>query len=304
MAMPVIKGEKTESERFPGAVSTYAIESMMQDRKALQSGTSHFLGQNFAKASGIKFLNKTGKEEFAWTTSWGVSTRLIGGLIMTHADDDGMVIPPKLAPFHIVILPVVQKTGISADIHEFCKKLLNELQDIVFHNRSIAVKIDNRDVRGGEKFWIWVKKGIPVRIEIGPREVETDTVSYTRRDKEHTERRNKSRVEFIATVKDELNEIQNDLLTKAREYCNNFTIKIDSKNDFYDFFSPRNKEKPEIHGGFALSHWSGEASVEEKIKNDLNVTIRSIPLNGEAEEGKCILSGKPSKKRVIFAKAY
>lgn len=304
MAMPVIKGEKTESERFPGALSTFAIEAMMQDRKALQAGTSHFLGQNFAKAANIKFLSAEGVEEFAWTTSWGVSTRLIGGLIMTHSDDDGFVVPPRVAPTHVVILPVIPRQELSGEIMDYCEQLQQELQGNYFDNQPLRVEIDKRDMRGGDKFWDGVKKGVPVRVEVGPREVETESVSFGRRDREHKKRQDMKKSVFIASVVDELDDIQNVLFERALTFRNKNTVKIDNKDDFYAFFTPKNREKPEIHGGFALCHWSGDAAVEEKIKNDLNVTIRNIPLDGEMEEGKCIISGRPSSKRVIFAKAY
>jgi len=304
MAMPVIKGEKTESERFPGAVATYSIEAMMQDRKALQSGTSHFLGQSFSRASNIKYLNSEGKEEYVWTTSWGVSTRLIGALIMAHSDDDGLILPPKLAPSQVAILPVIQQPETKGQILEYCHSLASELEKLIYNNYSISVEVDDRDMRGGEKFWDWIKKGVPIRIEIGPREVESDTVSFSRRDMEHRNRKTISRTEFIHGVTDELEVIQKFLYDRALKFRDEFMMKLDSKDDFYDFFTPKNLEKPEIHGGFALSHWNGKQDVEEKIKNDLNVTIRSIPLEWKSEKGKCIFTGEPSTQRVIFAKAY
>ena len=304
MAMPVIKGEKTESERFPGAVATYAIEAMMQDCKALQAGTSHFLGQSFSKASNIKFLNSDGKEEYVWTTSWGVSTRLIGALIMTHSDDDGLVLPPKIAPSQIAILPIIPKPDLKSKILEYCNQLASEIRSITYNDQPISIEIDDRDLRGGEKFWYWVKKGIPLRVEIGPNELENNSVSFSRRDRASKDRIERSKSEFISTVVNELDDIQNLLYQKALDFREKNFIKIDSKEDFYEFFTPKNKEKPEIHGGFAYSHWSGDPQEEQKVKNDLNVTIRSIPLNGEVDQGKCVISGKPSQKRVIFAKAY
>ena len=305
MAMPVIKGEKTESERFPGAVSTLCIEAMMQDRKALQAGTSHFLGQNFAKASEIKFLDAAGKEEFAWTTSWGVSTRLIGGLIMTHGDDDGLIVPPRLAPSHIVILPVVHGDDeASSQVIEYCDKLAAELRDVRYDDRRLEVEVDKREGRGGDKVWSWIKKGIPIYLEIGPRDIASDSVFVGRRDKSRKERFGMGRVEFISKVADILTDIQNSMLERAKAFRDSNIKVIDTKDDFYKFFTPANKDKPEIHGGFALCHWNGSAAVEEQVKNDLNVTIRCIPLDGKPEDGKCIISGEPSKQRVIFAKSY
>jgi len=304
MAMPVIKGEKTESERFPGADRTYCIEAMMQDRKALQSGTSHFLGQNFSKASDIKFQNESGEETFAWTTSWGVSTRLIGGLIMTHGDDNGLVLPPRLAPAHVVILPVIHKDEVRAQVLEYCESLAKQLRDVLYDGRPVEVELDTREGQGGEKVWGWIKKGIPIRLEIGPRDIAKDSVFVGRRDRDSKDRYGQPRAEFVQTLPKLLDEIQEGLLSRARAYREKNTCRIDDKEAFYEYFTPKNKEKPEIHGGFALCHWSGEADVEEKVKDDLNVTIRCIPLNAEEEEGRCVISGKPSKRRVIFGKAY
>jgi prolyl-tRNA synthetase len=304
MAMPVIMGEKTASERFPGAVSTYSIEAMMQDRKALQSGTSHFLGQNFSKASGIKFLDQGGTETFAWTTSWGVSTRLIGGLIMTHADDDGLILPPRLAPAQVVILPILHKEETRAQVLEYCRKIAAELKALRYHDAPLAVELDEREGRGGEKVWGWIKKGVPVRIEIGPRDMAADSVALARRDKPHKEITFLKRAELAGALTGILDDIQASLLKRAADLRASNTRKIDSKEEFYAFFTPKNREQPEIHGGFALSHWSGEPDVEETLKNDLGVTIRCIPRDAPAEEGKCVISGKPSSRRVIFAKAY
>lgn len=304
MAMPVIKGEKTDSERFPGAVSTYCIEAMMQDRKALQAGTSHFLGQNFSKASNIRFLDATGKEEFAWTTSWGVSTRLIGGMIMTHGDDDGLIVPPRLAPAHIAILPIIHDDSSAATVMEYCEKLTRELNDLKYCDTEVVAELDKREGRGGEKVWSWIKKGVPLYLEIGPRDVAADSVFVGRRDKSRKERYSQTRTEFLASVPSLLDEIQNSLLEKARAFRDSNIRKIDSKDEFYSFFTPANKEKPEIHGGFALCHWNGSPEVESKVKDDLNVTIRCIPLQGPEEHGKCIITGEPSTRRVLFAKAY
>jgi len=304
MAMPVIRGEKTESERFPGAVATYAIEAMMQDRKALQSGTSHFLGQNFAKASGIKFQNAEGVEQFAWTTSWGVSTRLIGGIVMTHGDDDGLVLPPRLAPAHVVIIPIIHQEETRSAVLEYCDRLARELRDSTYDGRPIRVEVDLREGRGGDKVWTWVRCGVPVRLEIGPRDIESDSVFVGRRDRAPKDRSSVARAEFVAGAGALLEEIQANLFARALAYREENTRRIDSKEEFYDFFTPTNAEKPEIHGGFALCHWSGDPAVEEQVRSDLAVTIRCIPFDSPEEEGTCVISGKPSRRRVIFAKAY
>jgi len=304
MAMPVIKGEKTESERFPGAEKTYCIEAMMQDRKALQAGTSHFLGQNFSKASQIKFLDSTGKEEYAWTTSWGVSTRLIGGLIMTHGDDDGLIVPPRLAPSHIVILPVMHGDESDAAVFDYCDALAKELKAVNYDGRPVEVEVDKREGRGGDKVWSWIKKGIPIYLEIGPRDIASESVFVGRRDKSRKERFGMPKNEFIGKVSEILTDIQNNLFERAKTFRDSNIRKIDSKEEFYKFFTSANKEKPEVHGGFALCHWNGKSDVEEQVKKDLNVTIRCIPLDTEAESGKCVISGEDSARRVIFAKSY
>lgn len=276
----------------------------MQDRKALQSGTSHFLGQNFAHASGIKFLDQQGQEQFAYTTSWGVSTRLIGALVMVHSDDDGFIVPPRLAPVQVVILPILHDDETRDSILEYCEKLKIDLKSINYHGHPIEVELDKRDIRGGQKFWDWVKMGVPLRIEIGSREVESDMLSVGRRDREHRERKNISRSEFIATITEILDDIQRTYFVRAREFRERNLVRIDSKEEFYQFFTQKNQDQPEIHGGFALSHWNGDPGVEEKVKEELGVTIRCIPLNTDGEEGRCVITGEPSKGRVIFAKAY
>jgi prolyl-tRNA synthetase len=302
LAMPVLKGEKTEAERFPGAESTLCIEAMMQDRKALQAGTSHFLGQNFSKACGIKFQGKEGKEEFGWTTSWGVSTRLIGGMIMTHSDDDGLVVPPKVAPTQIVILPVTPKEDSRSKVLEACNNLLDELKEKQFSGSSIRVEIDDRDLRGGEKYWQWVKKGIPLTLEIGPRDLENSTVFMGRRD-HGAKREGISIKELISNAPQILGDIQDNLYQRALDFREQNTKLIDSKDEFYDFFTPNKKNPTEIHGGFAMVHWDRDSKWEEQIKNDLKVTIRCIP-QGESEPGVCIFSGNPSPGRVVMAKSY
>ncbi|MDR0535596.1 MAG: proline--tRNA ligase [Puniceicoccales bacterium] len=301
MAMPVHKGRKTPAERFPGAVDTFCIEALMQDKKALQAGTSHFLGQNFAKSCDIQFQDEAGQLQHAWTTSWGVSTRLIGGMIMTHADDDGLVVPPRIAPRHVVLLPIYRDETSRAQVLAYCETLRKEIAAQTYFGRSIEAHIDDRDLRGGEKTWGWVKKGIPLRVEIGPRDIVADTLSVARRDT--GEKRPIPRAEFVATLPALLQAIQDNLLSRSKKFRDDNTRIVDTKEDFYAYFTPANRDKPEIHGGFAMAHWNGDAAVEERIKKDLNVTIRCVPLEG-GEPGVCPFTGQPSKQRVIFAKSY
>jgi prolyl-tRNA synthetase len=302
LAIPVLSGVKTESEKFPGAVDTYCIEAMMQDKKGLQAGTSHFLGQNFAKASNIRYRDEDGNLVYGWMTSWGVTTRLIGGLIMIHSDDDGMIVPPRIAPQHIVILPVIHDEAKRDEVLEYCNNLVRDLQATLYHGEPIRVEIDNRDMRGGEKSWSWVKKGVPIRVEVGPRDIEKDSVFAAYRYNQ--ERKSITRQEFINTVIQQLDDAQAALLLRAQQFLAENTKKIDSKDKFYKFFTPKNSSRPEIHGGFALTHWNGSPEVEEQIKKDLNVTIRCIPVEGNKEPGICPFTGESSKQRVIFAKAY
>ncbi len=300
MAMPVIKGMKTPDERFPGAVDTYTIEAMMQDRKALQAGTSHFLGQNFAKASGIKFLSSEGKEEIAWTTSWGVSTRLIGGLIMSHSDDDGLVIPPKLAQLHVVLLPIYRNDEEKAQVLAYTESLMKDLKAQNFSDGKVIVKIDNRDIRGGEKAWQYIKQGVPLRVEIGPRDMAKNEVFVGRRDKGVKDKVGIPREQFVQTVSSILEEIQKNIFHKALQRRTENMKKIENLKDFEAFFGGSEDSSA---GGFALVHWN-EAAVGHEILAKLKVTPRCIPLDGEKENGVCIFTGKPSSKRVIFAKAY
>ncbi len=304
LAIPVLTGRKSASERFPGAVDTLCIEAMVQDRKAVQAGTSHFLGQNFAQASGIQYLSRAGKKEFAWTTSWGVSTRLIGTLIMTHADDDGLVLPPRVAPTQVVIIPIIPKEEQRKDILSACTALAQKIELEQFHKADVRVEIDQRDTTGGNKTWEWIKKGVPIRVEIGPRDLEAGTVFVARRDKGPKEKQSYPKDSFAAEVPALLQAIQDGIYARAQAFQREHTKLIDSKDEFYAFFTPKNEEKPEIHGGFVLAHWNGSAEVEAKIKEDLKVTIRCIPFEDRAEPGTCIFTGEPSAQRVIFAKSY
>ncbi|TWT42191.1 Proline--tRNA ligase [Phycisphaerae bacterium RAS1] len=303
LAVPVIKGLKTPMERFPGAVDTYCIEAMMQDRKALQAGTSHFLGQNFAKASDIKFLGPEGKQEYAWTTSWGVSTRLVGAMIMAHSDDDGLVCPPRLAPAHIAILPITREEN-AAQVLDYCHKLAAELLAASYDGRPLVVEVDAREGRGGDKAWEWIKRGVPIRLEIGGRDIASDSVFVGRRDKGPKEKYGQPRAEFVAGVAKLLDEMQAGLLARARKLRDDNTRRIDSKKDLYDYFTPKNADKPEIHGGFAMCHFNLEAGIEPQLKDELGVTVRCIPLDAPDEAGTCVMSGQPSRKRVVMAKAY
>lgn len=306
MAVPVIKGEKTAGERFPGAEQTFCIEAMMQDRKALQAGTSHFLGQNFAKASEIRFLDSQGEQQYAWTTSWGVSTRLIGGLIMTHADDDGLVLPPKVAPVQVVILPIYRTDEDRARVLEYCRAVADALRAQRYAERPLSVQVDERDERGGDKVWHWIKKGVPLRVEIGPRDIEKDALFVARRDRAHKDKQSIPRAEFIASVTTILQSIQDALFERARSFREEHTRRIDTQEEFYDWFTPERVQEnapTPIHGGFALTHFGGDVQLEARIKEDLGVTVRCIPLD-EGEPGTCPFTGAPSARRVVWAKSY
>jgi prolyl-tRNA synthetase len=290
MAMPVIKGLKSENERFAGALDTYTIEALMQDGKALQSGTSHFLGQNFAKAFDVKFTNKEGREEYVWATSWGVSTRLMGALVMAHSDDNGLVLPPKLAPIQVVIVPIYKKVEQLTAISEKVNTIVAELKA-----KGISVKFDDSDnKKPGWKFAEYELKGVPVRLAMGPRDLENGTVEVARRD---TLEKNVVPLEGISGyIENLLDEIQHGIFNKALEFRTQKTTKVDTWDEF--------KEVIQTKGGFVSAHWDGTAETEDKIKSETKATIRCIPLDNEPEEGKCVYSGKPSKQRVLFAMAY
>jgi len=307
LAIPVFSGEKSESERFPGAVQTLCIEAMVQDRKAIQAGTSHFLGQNFSRASGIQFQSRTGTQEFGWTTSWGMSTRLIGTVIMAHADDDGLILPPRIAPIHIVILPITPKEETRARVLEAAAKLAGELRAQRYFGAPLDVEIDLRDLGGGLKNWEWIKKGVPLRVELGPRDLESGNVAVSRRDQPAKAKEFVPASEFAGRAVELLDSIQQNLFERAKQFRDAHTRTIDTKQEFYDFFTAKNPGKPEIHGGFVRAHWNGSREVEEQIKGDLKVTIRCIPLDDPAtppEPGVCPFSGETSPRRVVWAKAY
>lgn len=290
MAVPVIKGLKTESERFAGAVETYCIEALMQDGKALQAGTSHFLGQNFAKAFDVKFSSREGKQEHVWATSWGVSTRLMGALIMTHSDDNGLVLPPKLAPIQVVVVPIYKGLEQLDTISDTVLPLVKELR-----KKGISVKFDNRDThKPGFKFNEYELKGVPIRIAIGQRDLENGTYEIARRDT--LEKQTVVADAIVATIENLLEEMQQNIFRKAMGYRTDHITEVDSYEEF--------KKVLENKGGFISAHWDGTLETEEKIKNDTKATIRCIPLEGDNTTGSCIVTGKPSQKRVLFAKAY
>ena len=290
MAIPVIKGLKTETERFAGAEETYCIEALMQDGKALQAGTSHFLGQNFAKAFDVKFTNQEGKLEHVWGTSWGVSTRLMGALVMTHSDDKGLVLPPNLAPIQVVIVPIFKTEEEFNTISAVAANLVKS-----FRLLDIIVKYDDRtNQKPGFKFNEYELKGVPIRIAIGPKDIENGSFEVARRDTLSKESVSKDGIDQY--IKNLLIQIQNDLFQKAVDYKNNHTTEV---SDFDEF-----KKILETKGGFISAHWDGTAETEEKIKDLTKATIRCIPLDAKNEAGSCIFTGKPSSKRVLFAKAY
>ncbi|QNJ98121.1 proline--tRNA ligase [Constantimarinum furrinae] len=290
MAVPVLKGTKTESERFAGALETYCIEALMQDGKALQAGTSHFLGQNFAKAFDVKFATKEGSQDYVWATSWGVSTRLMGALIMTHSDDNGLVLPPKLAPDQVVIVPIYKNEEQFNAVSEVAVDLMKSLR-----KEGIRVKFDNRDThKPGWKFNEYELKGVPVRIAIGPKDVEKGTVELARRDtlsKEFVPVEN-----VVGQVKGLMEDIQKNLYNKAIQHRRDNTRSVETYEEF--------KEIIKTKGGFVLAHWDGTPETEERIKNETKATIRCIPIEGEIASGNCMVTGNPSKRRVVFAKAY
>jgi prolyl-tRNA synthetase len=290
MAMPVIRGKKTANERFAGALDTYCIEALMQDGKALQAGTSHFLGQNFAKAFDVKFTSKEGKLDYVWATSWGVSTRLMGALIMSHSDNQGLVLPPKLAPIQVVIVPIYKDEEQLQKINAFANQLMKELQD-----KDIRVKYDNRDnQRPGWKFADYEFKGVPLRIAIGGRDMENGTVELARRDTK--EKQTVPQAGLTSMISGLLTEIQDSLFQKALKFRDSNIHKVESYAEFKDVL--------ENKGGFVSAHWDGTPETEELIKQETKATIRCIPLNNKLENGVCIYSGKPSIQRVLFAKAY
>jgi len=290
LAVPVIKGVKTENERFAGAIETYCIEGLMQDGKALQMGTSHFLGQNFAKAFEVKYVTKENKQEYVWATSWGVSTRLMGALIMCHSDDEGLILPPNLAPIQVVIVPIFRKEEEKILVLEKAKQIQKALKA-----KNISIKLDDRDnLTPGYNFAEYELKGVPVRIAIGPRDVQNESVEVARRDTK--EKQVMSSIDIDHKIEHLLSQIQNNIYQKALDYRDEHITAVDTWDEFIDALENKT--------GFVSAHWDGTTESELKIKETTKATIRCIPLNNKHEEGKCVLTGKPSSQRVLFAKAY
>jgi prolyl-tRNA synthetase len=290
MGLPVIQGRKTEEERFAGAIDTYAIEAMMQDGKALQSGTSHFLGQNFAKAFDVQYTSKEGKLDYVWATSWGVSTRMMGALVMGHSDDNGLILPPKLAPIQVVIVPIYKGNSELDKIATIAEKIKADLEA-----EGISVKFDDRDThKPGWKFAEYEMKGIPVRLSIGPRDIENGTIEVARRDT--LEKNVHPQEETVQIVKQLMSDIQENIYSKALKFRDENSYTVDTYDEFKEIIAGE--------GGFVYAHWDGTTETELKIKDETKATIRCIPIDSPEEEGKCIYTGKLSKQRVLFAKAY
>ena len=300
MAMPSIKGEKSENERFPGALRTYTFEMMMQNGMALQAGTSHNLGQNFAKAAGIKYLSKEGDERLCHTTSWGCTTRLIGSMVMMHSDDDGLIMPPRVASSHIVLIPIIHKEETRGLIEEYCKELSDALTAKDYFRRPIDVTFDNRDLRGGEKNWQWIKKGVPLRVEIGMREIEEGRLSLALRTRDHKDKLFVSKEELISHIKVYLDEVHDTLLERAEKFLYSHIEIISDKKAFHQFFEDTEDKTP----GFAKVFFAGSTEDEAHIKKELNVTARCIPFEWQGEEGTCFYTGKKTTVQVLFGKSY
>ena len=298
LAVPVVQGKKTASERFPGAVDTYTIESMMQDKKALQAGTSHFLGQNFAKAFNIDYLSREGTQEHVWTTSWGVTTRLIGGVIMTHSDDDGLVLPPRIAPYQVVIVPVMRKDTDEAAVHDYCNALKQALEAVSFAGEKIRVHVDTKDRRTGDKIWGWIKKGVPVRVEVGQREFDDKTVCVSRRDQESSVKTLVPVADFSREIAKQLGDIQAALFQRAQDFQVENTFRAETVAAFDAFFAPKAEKT-----GFVLAYWNGDAETEARLKT-VQVTARCIPLKTLDEKGVCLFTGTPNAPLTLFAKSY
>jgi prolyl-tRNA synthetase len=303
MAMPVLTGRKSEGQKFPGAVDTLCIEALMQDKRALQAGTSHFLGQNFAKAFDVKFQNQAGQLEYAWATSWGASTRLVGGLIMTHSDDQGLVVPPRLAPIHVVIVPIFKKPEEKEAVLAAAQQLAGAIRQIPLgewlNHEPVVVKVDDRDqYQPGYKYHEWELRGVPVRVELGPRDMANNACVLARRDLPGKEAKemNVPLAGAPARITEMLKAMQSDLLDRARKFRDANSFEVNSYDEF--------KKKIDEPGGFIWAHWDGTRETEDQIAADTKATIRCIPFDRPTEAGQCMVTGKPSKGRVVFAKAY
>lgn len=299
LAIPVILGEKSPGERFPGAENTYTLEAMMQDGKSLQAGTSHYLGQKFSKASNIKFCNQDGEVEYAYTTSWGMTTRLIGALIMCHSDDDGLRLPPKVAPKQVVIIPVIPKPELKGAIESFAEEVKKEISLLQYNGQPVSVQIDFRDMRGGEKNWEWIKKGVPLRLEIGPRELESRSIALSRRDKPHKEKQVLSLQNLKESLPKVLEEMQRQYFNEAKAFRESrLRTDLTTFEELKAFFSSDEKEL-----GFVRAKWCGDEQTE-KLLDEMKVSIRCLPLDQSGSEGRCILTGKPATLDAVFAKSY
>jgi prolyl-tRNA synthetase len=303
MAMPVLTGRKSEGQKFPGAVDTLCIEALMQDKRALQAGTSHFLGQNFAKAFDVKFQNQAGQLEYAWATSWGASTRLVGGLIMTHSDDQGLVVPPRLAPIHVVIVPIFKKPEEKEAVLAAAQQLAGAIRQIPLgewlNHEPVVVKVDDRDqYQPGYKYHEWELRGVPVRVELGPRDLANNACVLARRDLPGKEAKemNVPLAGAPARITEMLKSMQTDLLDRARKFRDANSFEVNSYDEF--------KKKIDEPGGFIWAHWDGTRETEDQIAADTKATIRCIPFDRPQETGQCMVTGKPSEGRVVFAKAY
>jgi prolyl-tRNA synthetase len=299
LAIPVIPGEKTENERFPGALNTFTVEAMVQDKKAIQAGTSHYLGQNFSKAANIEFLGRDNKKQHAYTTSWGVSTRLIGTLIMAHGDDDGVILPPRVAPTQVIIIPVTPKAETRQEVIDACEALAKTLNNQTFGGEPLRVQVDKRDLQGGAKNWEWIKKGVPLRIELGPRDITSRTVAVSRRDLGAKGKEIMDKESLLRNVTELLSDIQTSLLKRATELRDGHMNRLNNLEEFKAYFAEGK------NSGFALMHWAGNNELEEQIAKEYKVTIRCVPMGDEfIEEGKCFMTGEISHRRVIFARSY
>ena len=304
MAIPVIIGSKSPGERFPGAVDTMSLECMTQDRKAIQCGTSHYLGQNFSKAFQIRFNTPNGTSEYAYTTSWGMTTRMIGAMIMVHGDDNGLCIPPKIAPYHAVIIPILTKAEKNEAVLQAARRLKAELEAKSYDGSPVRVHIDERDMRAGEKGWLWVKKGVPVRIELGPRDIESNSCVVGVRDDPELAKNPMPQSQLVRTVEELLADLQERLFQRAKKFQeSNIRFDITSFEEMKAFFTPKNEEKPEIHGGFVLAKWCGDPATEELLK-EFKVTIRNIPVQQSGTTGRCVITGKPATIDAVFSKSY